>query len=82
MIDSGITWNLILQDVIKRHELVEDDNLPQKFKALGNFKICMYQRHDMVPQARNKHSYQAIMVVLIIGADFTGCDLILEIPWL
>ena len=75
-------WNLILQDVVKQYRLVGGDNLPWKLKALGNFKICMYQRHNMVLQARNKHGHQTMTVVLIIDINFTGCNLILEIPWL
>ena len=68
--------------MVKQHRLVEDDNLPQELKALGNFKIYMYQCHNMVFQAWDKYSYQAMIVISIISADFTSCNLILEIPWL
>ena len=82
MIDSGITWNLISQDMVKQHGLVGDNNLPRELKALGNFKIYMYQCHNMVLQARDKHGCQAMTFVSIISANFTGCNLILEISWL
>ena len=36
----------------------------------------------MILQAWDKYSYQLMMVVSIIGADFTGCNLILKILWL
>lgn len=68
--------------MVKQHGLIRDDNPPQKLKALDNFKIWMYQHHNMVLQVQNKHGYQAIMVVSIIDVNFTGCDLILGIPWL
>ena len=82
MIDSGTTWNLILQNVVKQHGLVGDNNLPHKLKVLGNFKIQMYQYHNMVIQAQDKYDHQAITVILIIDANFTSCNLILKISWL
>ena len=68
--------------MVKQHGLVGDDNLSQELKVLGNFKIQMYQCHNMVLQAQDKHGHQAMTVVLIIDTDFTDCDFILGIPWL
>ena len=82
MIDSGTTWYLILQNVVKQHRLVEDDNLLWELKVLGNFKIWIYQCHNMVLQTWDKHDHQAMTVVVIIGTNFTDCNLILKIPWL
>ena len=82
MIDLVIIWNLILQDVVKQYGLVRDNNLPCELKMLSNFKIRIYQHHNMILQAHDKHGHQVIMVVLIIDADFTSCDLILKILWL
>ena len=36
----------------------------------------------MVLQACNKYGRQMMTVISIISANFTGCDLILEISWL
>ena len=68
--------------MVKWHGLVRDDNLLYKLKTLGNFKIWMYQCHDIVLQAWDKHGHQAMMIVSIINANFSGCNLILEISWL
>lgn len=79
MIDSGTTWNLVSQDVVKQRGLIGDDNLPHNRKALGNMNvpIRLYQRHDMVLEAKDRNGQPSLLAaVSVIGADFTGCDLI------
>lgn len=82
MIDSETVWNLIAQDVVKQHGLPGDDNLPNGRKSLGGFPIQPYQCHNLILKSKDKNGQPSMAAISVIGADFTGCDVILGIPWL
>ena len=82
MIDSGLPYNLISQDIIARVGLPGDDQNIPSAQDLNGGGIRLYRRHHMAVEMMGTDNTATLDAAKIYGANITGCKLILGLPWL
>ena len=82
MIDLGLPYNLISQDLIAQHRIcgIDDDISPAR--GLNGGGIRLYCQYCMGVESQGTNSSTTFDAVTTFEANITGCKMILGLPWL
>ena len=81
MIDTGTIFNLIVQNLVKKHNILRNNKVPS-LTAANRSRLCLYKRHQIVIETYGHNNSWTSDAITIYGSNIIGCKLMLGMPWI
>ena len=80
MIDTGTIFNLIAQDLVKKHDISKDNKVPS-LTAANRGRLRLYKQHQVAIETYGHNGSWTSDAITIYRSNITVCKLILVMPW-
>ena len=81
MINTRTIYNLIAQNLVKKHNILKDNEVPS-LMATNEDRLCFFKQHQVAIKTYGHNGSWTSDAIMIYKSNITSCKLILDMPWI